>query len=174
MSGSVFGEAMRQQREAWQAITQGPAARETAAARQVTLDPGLDGPDRTALAAYLDETAARTASAGGPVADLIASCVRAIGSKISAEPGAVTVKVTRLDAGQQMLVRRVLWSSADRARSGLADAGLAVRDGMERLTEQWGHAIGYDPKPGWSGPRNRWQEPGPGLPPSAEHGWIQA
>lgn len=171
---SVFGDAMRAQREAWTSITGGPPARQTSAARQVTLDPGVDGDGRTALAAYLDETAARTATAGGQLADLIASCVRAIGSKISAGPGPVTVKVSALDAGQQMIVRRVLWSAADRARSGLADTGMAVRDAMERLTEQWGRQIGYDPRPGWTGPRNRWHEPGPGLPPSAEHGWVSA
>jgi len=173
----AFGRAMTESAAAWRSMVSGPPAQEAGPLkREITLDPGaLDCDGRAQLAAYLHEAAGRTNTAGGPVAELIASCVDAIGDKTAAGTGPITVKVTALGAEEQMMVRRVLWSAADRARSGTADTSSAVRDGMERLTEQWGRAIGYDAKPGWTGPRNRWAEPGSGLRPSVvtadDGGW---
>ncbi len=57
------------------------------------------------------------------------------------------------------MVRLVLWTAADRARSGLAETGIIVRDGIERLLAEWERGIGYDSDPSWKGPRNAWGEP---------------
>ncbi len=143
-------------------------------ANTITLECGLDGADRKAIADYLHETASRTATVHTPLGELVGSLIDAIAGKITAAPGAVTVKVARLDADERMMVRRVLWSATDRARSGLTDTSGPVRDGMERLTGQWGDQIGYDARPAWTGPRNKWNEPGSGLPRSiaaGDDGW---
>lgn len=154
-----FQEQMSAGMAAWRAVQAGPKTEAGPMADKITLDCGLDGDGRQALGAYMRVVAARTATQGSPEAKLIASCVSAIGDKLAAAPGRVEIKVSRLDAEQRMRVRRVLWTAADRARSGLAETGVIVRDGAERLLAEWEAGIGYDADASWKGPRNAWGEP---------------
>lgn len=156
----VFGESVSGTMEGWRSmVRRAPRRAPKAVPGTIRLDPGLSGAARGRLAAYVAETAARAATAG-PSAALTVSCVRAIGEKLAATAdGPVTIAAGRhLGPREALVVRRVLWSATDRARSGLAGTDPEVRDGMAALLAQWETAIGFDPVPSWTGPR-MWGEP---------------
>ena len=126
---------------------------------RITLDPGLDGADRRALAAYMHEVAARTKTNRGPLAVLLASLVHAIGAKLEATAtGPVEVNVRPLSRDQRGVTRRILWTAADRARDGRAGVSGPVREATAMLLDQWERQTGYDAAASWSGPRNMWNE----------------
>jgi hypothetical protein len=164
---------------AWQSLMKGPITQEAGPMKnEFTLDPGLDSPvDRRALGAYLQVTAERTKGQGSATAELVASCVDALGRKIAdSASGPVTMKTGRLSAAERMVVRRVLWSANDRAQSGLADASLATKQGMAAVLGGWESNIGYDPEPSWAGRRNQWNEPDTSpnrmFPSARDRGWV--
>ena len=122
-----------------------------------TFDPDMPVRDRRALAVFLEETSSRALAGGRDRDDLSAAFVRALAVRLDATGGPVSIRIGQLDEERRAVVRRVLYTAAERARSG--EASRPVSDAVAAILAAWERAIKYDPRIGWDGPRNLWNEP---------------
>jgi hypothetical protein len=119
-----------------------------------TYDPQLPRVERHELAAAL-ATAALMAGSANP-GHIAVSFLRTFAARVEDGDGPVTMKLGLLDTDGALIVRRVLYSAAERAKSG---GGLGLAETVGRVLAAWETCIRYDAQPTYSGPRNPWGEP---------------